>query len=348
MQNQKIIFVTPSFQSFVKNDIRILSEEYRVIVNHYNWNNKWLAPAYMLMQLFAVLRNISGAKFIIVSFGGYWALWPTLLGKLFGKPTYIILHGTDCASIPEIGYGSLRKPLLKKVCGFSYRMASGLLPVSDSLAITENTYYIKGKTLQQGFRHFFPRLRTPHRVIPNGIDHEFWKPDPLCSREAGTFLSVFSEAQFILKGGDLILQAAEHFPNCRFYFAGLDRPASLPPWPDNVFFLGKLEPEQLKSYYNKSRFYFQLSIFEGFGCALCEAMLCGCIPIVSSVNQLPDIVGDSGYVLLGRNAVLLQEIIKKALASESTPELQNMARTQVLSRYTLAMRKKNLLSFLRS
>src|SRR5690606_39901243 len=69
-------------------------------------------------------------------------------------------------------------------------------------------------------------------------------PISLCSREAGTFLSVFSEAQFILKGGDLILQAAEHFPNCRFYFAGLDRPARLPPWPDNVFFLGKLEPEQ--------------------------------------------------------------------------------------------------------
>ena len=62
-------------------------------------------------------------------------------------------------------------------------------------------------------------------------------------------------------------------------------------------FLKENYPQELKILYNESKFYFQLSNTEGFGVALCEAMLCGCVPIVSDVNFLPSIVGNSGFVL---------------------------------------------------
>ena len=71
--------------------------------------------------------------------------------------------------------------------------------------------------------------------------------------------------------------------------------------PENVKFLGKLTPDELKKYYNKTQFYLQLSNFEGFGVAICEAMLCKCVPIVSDVNFLPEIIGDSGFVLRKRD-----------------------------------------------
>ena len=45
MTKQKtILFVTPQMSGFVLNDLNIIKCEYRVILNIYNWNKKYLAP----------------------------------------------------------------------------------------------------------------------------------------------------------------------------------------------------------------------------------------------------------------------------------------------------------------
>ena len=345
---KSIICIASNTSDFIFSDIDFLVNNYEVFVDVHSWNNKKLTPLFFIQQLFFLIKQIKKAEAILISFGGYWSFLPTLVGKWFNKPTYIILHGTDCASIPPLNYGSLRKKMLRYFIKKSYQNATALLPVSTSLVHVKNTYYSDDEFSCQGFKHFYPKLNINYFVINNGLDVDFWNIENHTEKNEKSFISVFSDAQFILKGGDIILEVAKFFPDYSFYIAGCKTPLSIGEVPKNVSFLGKIAKEELRSHYRKAQFHFQLSIFEGFGCALCEAMLCGCIPIVSSVNQLPDIVGDSGYVLLERNAVLLQEIIKKALASERKPELQNMARTQVLSRYTLVMRKKNLLSFLRS
>lgn len=43
--------------------------------------------------------------------------------------------------------------------------------------------------------------------------------------------------------------------------------------------------------------YVQPSEYEGFGVAVCEAMACGTVPIVSHAGSLPEVVGDAGIVL---------------------------------------------------
>jgi len=340
MSKSKVLFVCPSFQSFVKNDIQILSSEYEVIINNYQWGRKERAPWYLFLQFWAVGRAILSVDKIVVSFGGYWAFWPAVLGKIFGKPTYIILHGTDCASIPELQYGSLRIPLLKWVCNKSYQYAKFLVPVSESLVWHQNDYFKKNHT--QGFQHHFPELKTPYICIPNGFDTSFWQKGANVGKEANSFMAVLSESQFILKGGDLILQVAGSFPDCSFYFAGLHQPAHLSQIPPNVYFLGKLDAFELKNLYSKTRFYFQLSVFEGFGCALCEAMLCECIPIASKVNILPTIISDCGYILEKRQAELLENVIRLALKNEKYNG--EASREHIKNLYPLENRKVKILT----
>jgi hypothetical protein len=56
-------------------------------------------------------------------------------------------------------------------------------------------------------------LKTEFEVIPNGFDVNFWSVN--VAKESGLFLSVFSESQFYLKGGDLIFEVARKLPDLR-------------------------------------------------------------------------------------------------------------------------------------
>lgn len=342
----KVIYIAPSLSSFVKTDIAILSANHKVLVNTYRWNKTLLTPLYLIHQLFFLLWHIFSTNTIIVSFGGYWALFPAILGKLTRRPVYIILNGTDCASFPQLNYGSLRKPVLRFVCKISYKLAKGLLPVSSSLVLTKNTYFSNNNCLQ-GFQHFFPDLTTPYEILPNGFDSNFWKPEPGTVKDPNSFLTVFSPGQYVLKGGDLIVQVSKKFPACQFYIAGIEKPEDLPNTGDNIHFLGKLSAQDLKSYYNKCQFYFQLSIFEGFGCALCEAMLCECIPIGSEVNIIPDIIGDTGLILHKRDNAALNARINDALNLQNKELTGKNARKRIMDNYDIEKRITGLIKLVK-
>lgn len=341
-----IIYVTPSLPPFVKNDIGVLEEKFRVITNLYNWKNKPLVIFFMLHQLFFFLSKASNAKAIIISFGGLWSVIPSIVGRITGTPVFIILNGTDCASIPDLKYGSLRKNIIRTACKISYRWCKVLLPVSESLVKVKNTYYADDAFSFQGFRHFFPDLKTKHQTIYNGIDPDFWEKPTNLKKQDGSFIAVFNQQQFILKGGDLIHKLALRFPELEFTIVGCNQPEGLEPIPDNLKFSGRLTPEKLREAYGKAQFHFQLSIFEGFGFALCEAMLCECIPIVSSVNMLPEIAGESGFVIEKRDVNLLENTIRKALNVKNYDELGKVARQHIVNNFSLKLRKNKLLAIL--
>lgn len=346
MGKANIIFVTPSFQSFVKNDIIILQEYYNVTINHYPWQNKSLAPYYFILQFFSILKKILFVKYIIVSFGGYWSFWPSVLGKIFSKKVFIILHGTDCASIPEINYGSLRLPILKFICGISYKSAHCLLPVSESLANTELNFLPTLKNKKQGFQYHFPNLTTPFITINNGFLPESWPWGEPINRVPNSFLAVFSNEQYILKGGDLIFEIAAELPESIFFIAGMSKPKDMNNCPQNLIFLGRLSQFELSEWYRKSTFYFQLSLFEGFGCALCEAMLSGCIPIGSNVNNIPQIIADNGEILKIKRKKDLIELIKKIHKKKDLGDLSAKSRSHIIENYSIKLRKSKLLELL--
>lgn len=344
-EKSELLFVAPSLSSFIKNDIALLNARYSVVTNIYPWKAKKLTGWLMLKQLVYLLKYRNRFQCIIVSFGGYWALMPSLIGRIFRIPVFIILHGTDCASIPSIEYGMLRKNILRHVCKWSYSFATLLLPVSKSLIRIENTFYKPEDSQErfQGIHNHFPNLTTGTRTIFNGLDPKFWDIDQSIVREPHSFMAVFSSSQYFLKGGDLIFEMSKRLPQATFYIAGMSKPEHLSEKRANLIFLGKLSPEELKDYYNRCAFYFQLSIYEGFGCALCEAMLCGSIPIGSSVNVIPEIILDSGFIVPDRDGDVLEKTIRNAIAHPAKNELRQKARSRVVKNYSLGIRQERLI-----
>jgi len=342
----KIIYVVALHSSFVDLDMTILSKRYTVILNSYKWQQKFLMPVFMFRQLGVLLKHAFSTKLIFISSGGNWSLIPVVFGKLFSIPVFIVLNGSDCASLPFVNFGNLRKFLMRNSCRLSYELAGMLLPVSESLVMTKNTYYSKEHPLYQGYKYFFPHVKTKYQVIFNGLDEVFWSKDDNTERENKSFFSVFSPNQYILKGGDLIVAMAKRFPDCNFYIAGLKEPPGLAGLSPNVFFLGFLSPPELRMYFNKCRFHFQLSIYEGFGLTLCEAMLCECIPIGSDVNFIPGIIGDAGFILRHRDEDLLEDLIRQALRCENLSAIGANARQRIIANFGIEKREQQLFSLI--
>jgi glycosyltransferase involved in cell wall biosynthesis len=63
----------------------------------------------------------------------------------------------------------------------------------------------------------------------------------------------------------------------------------------NVVFVGRIGDQELMDYYRRASVYVQASLHEGFGLSVAEAMLAGCVPVVTNVGSLPEVVGDCGF-----------------------------------------------------
>ncbi len=65
----------------------------------------------------------------------------------------------------------------------------------------------------------------------------------------------------------------------------------------DVVFTGWVEQTDLPCMYSLARCMFFPSVYEEFGIPACEAMACGCPPVVSKTGALPGIVRDAGLIV---------------------------------------------------
>ncbi len=311
---------------------------------------KWQTPFVWLQQALFLMKQIWQAKIIVCMFSGYHSFLPALLGKLFNRPCLIVAGGTDCVSFPSIGYGCFAKPLLSKFTRWSYQMAAHISPVHEKLVWQEYKYQPDDYPYQ-GFKYHCPDLKTPYTVIYNGYNADFWKPIETIIRKPLSFLTVCAglDMQFTqrLKGVDLILEVASQLPDASFTIVGAPTGFKFRDKPENVQVLPKIPISNLKEVYSAHEFYLQLSMSEGFPNALSESMLCGCIPVVSKVGGMPEIIGKCGFILEKRDVNQLREVLLNAITSDYKL-LGNLARDVVASNFTEEAREEKLFNLLKA
>ena len=95
--------------------------------------------------------------------------------------------------------------------------------------------------------------------------------------------------------------------------------------------------------YNSATVFVQASITEGMSNTLNEAMLCGCIPVGSNVNGIPDVIGDTGILVMKRDVAELETATRQALSLNSGDQ----ATLHILSNFTLQLREDRVLKVFR-
>ncbi len=316
-KQKKLLLIYTSYSSFVKADYEMLSSACHVTRYQFKPEKGGILLAVQfLKQLSFFLFCGFRYNFFLIWFADIHAFIPVLIGKIFRIDSAIVIGGFDAVSIPELNYGLFcaNKPrqILAK---FAIRNASILLPVDGTLI--ENTNYFADKTgngLPVGVRHFVKGIKGEIRVVPTGYDPDFWKPVAGIIRHKSvvTVGSIPDWKRWHLKGCDFLAQVAAELPEIPFHIYGVSetmmaelRKASLP---ENVHLHGSVTSEELPAIYSSHQIYAQLSMSEGLPNVLCEAMLCGCIPVGSEVNGIPKVIGD-------KNLIIRKKEIEKAIAA---------------------------------
>ncbi len=316
--SMKLIYIYPGLSSFVRKDKSFFETQFQVSGLNFQVKKKCHTPWMLMKESFFLLTAIPSASIVVIQFGGYHSLIPAFLARLSHKPSVIVMGGTDCVSFPSIGYGNLRKPLLRWFTLKSFRLASMLIPASQSLVEYDYDYCDKDYP-KQGYKYFDPGNKTPYKVIFNGISLNLFRPVEGIIREKNTFLTVCSNLDrrnYFIKGIDLFIEAAKRFPGYKFVLVGKTASGFEIEKPENLRHIPFVSHDDLPGLMSSCSFYCQLSLSEGFGVALTEAMACGCIPVVSKVGILDQIAGDSGFVLEKYDKDLLVKTIENAVNSD--------------------------------
>jgi glycosyltransferase involved in cell wall biosynthesis len=342
-KDKKILYFYAVRMSFVVKDTDLLKARYPLTEYHFDAKKKGWIPLQFLRQFFFLCLNVSSAKVIICFFSGYHSLLPALFGRVFRKPVLIFLGGADAYRYPTFNYGHFNKLLIGKATCWSAKLADRLLPVDDCLIFSESEYFSK-EYAKQGIKYFCPGLKTPFTTIHLEYDPRLFYSQ-FEGRKKNSFISAafgIEGSSFVRKGMDLIIEVAKILPDCEFTILGCSADVIKVPFSQNVRFIPPVPYEQLPAMYSRHQFYLQLSIAEGFPSAICEAMLCECVPIGSRVAAIPMIVGDTGFMLDKRDVHKLKEIILEAITRNDLDELGVKARQRIMENFYPGVRSERI------
>ncbi|MEJ7715413.1 MAG: glycosyltransferase [Thermoleophilaceae bacterium] len=110
---------------------------------------------------------------------------------------------------------------------------------------------------------------------------------------------------------------------------------------DNVRFTGWVSDEELEALYARASVYVQASRHEGFGLAVAEAMLAGCVPVVMNVTAMPEVVDGAGVLIDSQDPEAVASGIREALALG--PDAHRRARERILSEFPMEIRREGIL-----
>lgn len=357
---KKILFIKNFYQNpkFITNDLELLSGKYEVKLRNFKSRKNVLILISLINQFIYLALNIWRFDLVYIWFADYLSFFPVLFSKMTGKSSIICAGGYEATYIPEINMGvftndSLSKSVRAFCVRFSLKNCTYILPVDETLIEHTNNYIysdISGKApLKDGIKNFIPGIKTKFRTLHLGYDPEFFrKPAQIIkSRSVVSAGLIVNEDEFKRKGFDLLIKAAAELPDVKFVLIGFNEEqlSSLKgSVTQNVELLGIVSYAKLVEEYSKAKVYAQFSMFEGMPSSICEAMLCECIPVGSSVNGIPQIISDLGIIINERREQKVIEAIVKALAFDNNKGVQ--ARNHIIRNFDLRRRETELLSII--
>lgn len=343
LKKQKLLYFYTAKSPFVEKDILIFSEQYRVSTFQFNVYQKKKLILILFRQFIFLIRHLFFAKRIVCQFAGLHSVLPVMLGRIFGKKVMLVAGGTDCVSFPSISYGNFANPRNAFFTRICFENCSLILPVHESLVDCEYTYQDRDFP-RQGIRYFLPKLKTPIRIVYNGYDSRYWNRGGL-EKKKNSFITVLghlnSRFTLALKGIDLFIEAAKAYPEANFTIVG-GSGIQLKNQPNNLILASNVWGDALVKLFAEQQFYVQLSMSEGFPNALSEAMLCECVPIVSNVGGMPDIVGNCGFILQKRDFKEVKDLFTLAINDPHLQEKETCSRERISRLFTLEMRQKGM------
>ncbi|WP_320110814.1 glycosyltransferase [Draconibacterium orientale] len=283
----KILFVYSPWTTFTKTDYDILAAKYEVVKYQFKPRKGLIKVAIQfLKQLFFLIFNIWRFDILYIWFGDYHSFLPVLFAKVLKKKSFVVIGGYDVANIPEINYGSLSRPIRKKLTLFSFRYATLCLPVVEGL--------------EEKLKQVCPKAKS--QTIHTGYQFQLnEKIDLATSREKIILTVSITEnyQRYMIKGLDRFKELAEKLPEYKFIIVGVKEAAKslFEPIPENLFLYPPVEQNELISFYKQACYYAQFSRSEGLPNALCEAMLYGCVPLGTNVGGISTAIGHYGLVL---------------------------------------------------
>ena len=321
MSRRRILYVHNSKASFVQIDREILAERYDV--EDLYQPGRWPNPL-------EVVGGVMRADLVFGWFASWHTFFPITLAWLLRKPSVMIVGGFDTANMPDIGYGYQQGGLRRAASRWIMRRAGRLATNSEySLSELERNAEI-------------PRERVT--VIHHGVPDPF-RDDPGSKEREALTVGAIDHTTLVQKGQIPFVEAARHLPDLRFTFAGKWLDGSVEELRaragENVRFTGWLSDEDLQATYRRAAVYVQASRHEGFGLAVAEAMLAGCLPVVMNVTAMPEVVGDAGVLIESQEPADVADGVRRAL--ELGPDAARRARERILTEFPMERRRDGIL-----
>jgi glycosyltransferase involved in cell wall biosynthesis len=319
---KRILYVHSRKASFVQIDREILTERYE------------LEDLYQPGRVPNPVKLIAGvlrADLVFGWFASWHTFFPITLAWLLRKPSVLVIGGFDVANMPDIGYGHQQGGLRMHASRWMFRRATRLVT---------NSYY----SLEEIERNTpIPPERVT--VVHHGVPDPFGSLPAEPKERIALNVGAVDEGTLVQKGQLPFAEASRELPDVRFVLAGkwLDEAVAelRSRGGSNLELTGWLSDEELLDAYRQAAVYVQASRHEGFGLAVAEAMLAGCVPVVMNVTAMPEVVGDAGVLIESQRREDVADGIRRALELGAPASVA--ARERILTSFPMDDRREGIL-----
>ena len=286
MQRKRVLLVYPTWSVFVRTDYEILSEEHDV-TTYYFRPVKGVVKVFteLARQFLFLILHIWQYDTLFIWFADQHSFLPVLFAKLTHRKSLVVIGGHDVCRITELDYGVFCSRPRGFAAAWSMKHSTLNLPVSNNVLRK-----VKAITRRKNAQLVYNCVIKPERQNISYPERRF----------VLTVALIDSQRTYLLKGIDLYVDTARLLPQITFLIIGLntDKLSNIyETFPSNVVAIPPLQHDELAAYYLQSKIYCQLSRSESFGVALAEAILHGCIPLVTHEGGMPEVVGDQKYIV---------------------------------------------------